>query len=809
MTTRGEGPRLATGALLFVALLAYVMSSLQVTTDITHFLPGGAPDSRIELARRIATGALSRTMVLLVDCRDRDEAAAVSRAFEAALRAEPRVAAALASLDAGPPAGVDEALWQTYEPRRFGLLAPDAAAARDRLSDEGLRAAVARLKQRIASPMSAMVTRVAPGDPFLVLPALFERAGGATANGIGVQDDRFVTTAGDGAVLFLTTTASASDSTRQRPLLDGVAAAFAAVRDGHGSTLRLWQSGASRHAIAAEDSMRADMQRVSVVSLAGIVLLYLLLFRSLQPMLLSLPVLGAGFLAGSSAVLLCYGRVHGLTLAFGAALLGVAIDYSLHFFSHLALAPDPRGPRATLQALWRSLSLCTATTVIGFAALLLAAFPGLRELALFAAVGLGASLAATWLLLPGLARPLRPTRATTALVRAIDRLTALRGPRRGLLLLPAIAVAVVIALGLPHARWDDGIGGLNRVDAALKAEDDAVRARVAPFEQRRVVVATGTDEQAALAVNDRIATALAAATAAGEVDGASGIAQLLPSAARQREVDAVVRGDATLWPRLHTALTDAGFVADGFLPFAEALAAPAAAPLLPGDLDGTPLATLVRPFRDQGPQGPIVLSFLHGVRDEPALRQRLAAIDGAALIDIEGTLTGALTEYRSRMLEMLLLGVGAVVLVVALRQRAVRPTLVALVPPLVAATGTAATLALCGQPLNLMSLMALLMVVSMGDDYGIFLVDDDAPAARDATHLSVVLSSLTTMLGFGLLALSDQPALFAIGATSMVGIGWCVLLALPSGAWFVPPRREPVPNGARGPYPAAPGRPTP
>src|SRR5690606_11543360 len=109
---RGERRRLAAGAIVFGVLLLHVVLQLRVTTDITHFLPGGEPDSRIELARRIATGELSRTMVLLVDAEDQDEAVAVSRTFERELRAEPRVAAALASLEGGPPPGVEQAIWE-------------------------------------------------------------------------------------------------------------------------------------------------------------------------------------------------------------------------------------------------------------------------------------------------------------------------------------------------------------------------------------------------------------------------------------------------------------------------------------------------------------------------------------------------------------------------------------------------------------------------------------------------------------------------------------------------------------------------
>lgn len=795
--TGGERPRLALGLLIAVAMLAFVVAKLRVTTDITHFLPHGENDHRVDLARRIATGELSRTMVLLVDAEDRDQAAVVSRAFEAELRAEPAVVAAMERLAAGPPEGIDEALWEIYHPRRFGFLAEDVDAARDRLTDEGLALAVGDLRQRLGSPMSSLITRVAPSDPFLILPRLFERLAGGSGSGFAVVDDRFVTTDGTAAALLLTTRAASSDSTAQRPLLVGVQAAFARLQRSHGAHLRLWQSGANRHAIAAEDSMQADMQRVSIVSIVGLVLLYLLLFRSVKPALLSLPVLGMGFLAGTTACLLAFGRIHGLTLAFGASLLGVAIDYSLHFYSHQALAPDPRGARHTMARMQGSLLLCATTTIVGFVTLLVSSFPGLRELALFAAVGLAASLAATWLLLPGLTRNVRVTGTGRAFTNGMRAIEGWRGNARRWMALPALVIVAVTAVGLPLATWDDSVKSLNRVDPVLKAEDDAVHARVARFEQRRVLVTEGNDEQEALRHYQGVAHTLERAKIEGAIGDYGSATPLLPSAEAQTAIDRQLRADPTLWPRLRDSLTTAGFKPEAFAPFAEDLTKPAPAPIGAQDLVGTPLESLVRPFRLGGTDGPAWLTFVHDVRDERRLHADFPdqgkhgpSSSGTLLIDIEATLGRALAEYRTSMVELLLLGVLAVIALVALKERRVRPTLLACVPPLLAAAGTVGILALCSVPMNLMSLMALLMVVSMGDDYGIFLVHDVAPEARDATYLSVLSSAMSTIFGFGLLALSDQPALRSIGLVSSIGIVLCVVLALSTGALFAPARER-------------------
>ena len=778
-----EGGRLLLGALALAALCVYVVAAWRVRADITHFLPGGARDSEVVLARQIAVGALSRPMVLLVDAGDAERAVAVSRDFEAALRADPLVGPALATLEGGPAAGFDEALYRIYQPRRFSFAARDAAAVRALLDDDGLDRAVTTLKRRLGSPMASLLSRVAPEDPFLIVPDLFDRLGGR-GEGLGLVDGRFVTTDGRSAALFASTVASSSDTTAQRPLLAGLRAVFAAVNASHGGDLVLRTTGTNRHAVAAEAAVAVDIERVSIGSTVGLLLVFLLLFASLRLPLSWLPVLVAGFLVGAASCLLAFGEIHGMTIAFGASLIGVSIDYAVHFYCHQSLAPDPAGPRATLRRVWPGLVLGCATTVVGFVVLLVATFPGLREMALFSATGLLASLAAAWVFLPGLVGPIGSTRAAAWVVRGIDAATGLRGRARLVYWLPLATTVALIAIGLPRAQWNDRLANLNRAEPELTSEDAHVMQRVVKYEQRRLVVSVGDDDEQALAANDRVAAVLAQAVPDGQVTGFRSVAGVLPSAARQREVDAAMRADPTLWPRLEQRLRDAGFVAELFTPFRDALAAPSPTALVPDDLLGSALASLVRPFvlrLDDGRTA--VLSYLNGITDAPALAARIAAVPGAAMLDIEAVLTGAFAAYRERMVTLLLFGVLAVVALVALRYRRWQLIALAIVPALLAALGTVALLGVCGIELTMLSLVALLMVVSMGVDYGIFLAEDEQhPGARGATQLGVVVDGVTTMLGFGLLAISSHPALFSIGATAGVGVTLCLVLALSFGA---------------------------
>ncbi|MFP3624391.1 MMPL family transporter, partial [Burkholderia sp. SIMBA_051] len=69
-----------------------------------------------------------------------------------------------------------------------------------------------------------------------------------------------------------------------------------------------------------------------IVSAVGIALLMLWIFRSPRLIALGFVSTGLGILCALAATLLIFGKLHLLTLVFGASLIGEAVDYSIQYF---------------------------------------------------------------------------------------------------------------------------------------------------------------------------------------------------------------------------------------------------------------------------------------------------------------------------------------------------------------------------------------------------------------------------------------------------------------------------------------------
>ena len=768
----GRVARAVLGLALLAGLTAYCVARLQVVTDITAFMADVADPKLAELSRGLASSELTRTLVLSIDDEngDPDVAIAGAQALADKLQGHPEVA----WLRAGPGELHAEAIHNLYYPRRAYLLADEEADRKDRLSDEGLRAAARELKRQLGLPTSSVVKTIAPADPLLAYPAQLKRLERAQGGGIGLRDGHFV--AEDRyALVLLATRHSPFDADSQGPLQAAIDAGFAEIDAASGGRLALEQSGVARFALASERSMKADISRISTVSIVGLVLLFLIMFRSPRLIVLSFAPLAAGVVAALAACLAIFGSVHGLTLAFGATLIGVCIDYSVHLFNHHLLDPAHGGPRASARRIWPGLLLGALTTVAGFAGLAWTSFPGLREIALFASIGVLVAALATRYWLPDFL-PMSPRPGTIQRVASawLSRLVAAMRRRRALLAaLPAAAIGLC-AVGLPRIHWSDDVRLLAALDPEMLAEDERVRARVSRMDGGRFVVAFGPDEEAALVANDAVASRLRAAEAAGEVEAFRSLHGFVWSAALQRANLEALR-DPQLPARLDAAFVAEGFRAGSFAKFFADLSQ-TPEPLRPAELAGTPLAEVARTFRAELDGGEVaIVTLVRGVRDAAAIEARLAGLESVRYFDQTATLQAAYGRYRTRTLELVVVGLVAVLAMVWIRYRRFGVAVAAFAPAVLAAATALAIVAATGAAIGILHVVALLLVLSMGVDYGVFLAESRRdPGGFEATVLSVLLACLSTVLAFGLLAMSASPALQAIG--QVVGLG--VLLSL-------------------------------
>jgi len=756
---------------LLLGLSLWQSRSLRLETDITRFLPEGEDRDRLALVQMVRASGFQRGLVLAIGLpEDRQAPDEAFLSLVHACRETLEQTGLFRHVRGGPSGDFAEAFRRVVLPRRFALFAEDPQTdVPRRFSPEGVREALDRLREALASPAGAMLRPLAPEDPLLLSRDLLDRLDRELAllsprtwQGQWFSEDLRT------AILLAETEAPAFDTERQREVLDRVRETFERLAPEHcpGASLRL--TGLPRFVVESQQRAQGDITRVSLVATAASVLLFLLFFRGVRHLpLVLLPVAG-GMVLATGLLSLLHGRVHGLTLAFGGVLIGAAIDYPIHLVQHLSLDPAFRDSGRLPGTLQRSLWAGYLTTLSAFGILALSTYPGLREIALFCTTALTGAFACSLAFVPPVLRRFP--------ARRLPRRILLRLPRR--LALPVLALVALPLLALPALRLESDARALDDAAPATLEDDARVRALLPSSALSRQVVCSGPDVQQVLRCNDRVHHRLAGLQGEGPPLPFASLHALLPSEDLQRRTLAALAAlPDSLEEDLRHALARAGFRPERFEPFFQALKEARQGtppPLLPGDLDGTPLGeardgllfprpdgwaavTLVAPAPVAGPDP------LSTLADDP----EVTVLDPQALVSRLVTASQAQT--------FLLLGLGVLVnalWMVALRGRR---GLWMLLPSVLALASVTGTLALLGWPLNFLHAVGMLLVLGMGVDYGIFLLDAASDDLSRASG-SVALAAATTLASFGGMVFARTGALVAVGTTVIFGL-LLVLLA--------------------------------
>jgi predicted exporter len=745
------------------------LSNLKVSGDLRMFMPAAQTDSQRLLLQLVGQGPGARLLLVALGGAPAETLAGHSIELAERLRQRPEFARVANGDD-----GLD-AFDQALLPYRY-LLSPtldetalDAAFLRAELSD--------RLHD-LASPAAGLVEPWIPRDPSLELLRLAERwrpaAEPERIDGVWFSAD------GERALLLLETVDGGFDPPAQRAALDAIGAAVAALEDGpDGSTLQLEISGPGAFSVLLHDRTRGEASRLGTTAALGILLILAVAYRSLRlPLLGALPLATAA-LAALAAVALLFGEVHGITLAFGFTLLGLAQDYPVHLFSHLrpAAAAGERAD-ATVRRLWPTLATGATSTCVAYLSFALAGVAGLQQLAVFAITGLlVAALATRWLLpalLPAPARELADAPALQALWRRVSRLP--RGRRW--LLLPALLACAALLLS-ERPLWDDRLGSLTPVPAELLARDGELRAELGAADVRHLLVLEAADHEGLLQASEALEPALQALVEAGAIDAFELPSHYLPSRQHQLRRQAGLPTPDRLAAALETASAGLPFKRDLFAPFlADVEAARTLPPLTPADLADSPLGVRLQALLPEGEQA-IALISLVGL-DDPAALARLAERHGdrLSLLDLKAASESLSSLYRERVLWALAGALLLLLLALRIALGGAARTVRVLAPMLLASLFTVAVLHAAGVGFTLFHLVSLVLAAGLGLDYALFFERAGGDRAEQRRTLHAVLVCVTsTVLVFGLLASSSIPVLRAIGLSVSVGVLLQCLLA--------------------------------
>jgi hypothetical protein len=838
------------GVLLLLALTRYTATHLSVDTDTSNMLSADLPWRKAELQLKKSFPALYGQLVVVLDGATPELADAAQFRLTEALRAQPDLFPEVFAAEVEPYFRRNGLLFLDREPLQ--KISGDLNRAQPFLGALSREASLRSLSMLLLRALEAPPEMSVDLSP--ALNKFAEGIGAAADGRfyqLSWQDLMGNAPASSSAKRRFITLSPQLDYSQLLPATVPIERLHELARDlkldsEHGVTVRLTGTVALEH----EELLTAF--KGAGLALGGALLLVALLLvlalRSLRLVIAAVATLVFGLIGTAAFAAVAVGHLNLISVAFGVLYVGLGIDYALYLcMQYRELVGQGMPTREALPHAAADVGgfmmVCAATTSLGFFAFIPTDFTGIAELGLISGAGMFISLILSLTLLPALIALLPPDPARVRLNpvgsgplgrmldwpyaharriwigAAVLAVTAsvlaprahfdydplnLRDPKsesvttfRELLRDPNIPALSLSALAPDAAQamaLSQHLGGLPRVARTLNLQSFVPQdqaAKLALLDDLSLNLALSAPQPVNAAPDQELQALAALRTAlpayAQRIGGAQGEAARALAQQLERFEQGLQTQDAATQAARVAALRESllGALSMQLQGLQMALAAE---PVTERDLP----PALVQRWRSADGQYRVEV-WPKEVLDNPAAMERFIAdvrtvapaAAGPPVAFVESG-QAVVKAFRYAFVSSLV----AITVLLLILLRSVMDTLIVLIPLTLAGLLTVALLVICRIPFNFANVIALPLILGVGVDYGVYLVQRGRAAAsaqinllQTSTARAVLFGALITMANFVNLMLTPHPGMVSMGVLLTVGLGMtllCALVLLPS-----------------------------
>ena len=537
--------------------------------------------------------------------------------------------------------------------------------------------------------------------------------------------------------------------------------------------VQLRLTGAPVIAAGNAECIRRDTILSVSVSVILILTLLLFAFRRVRAILYIVLSTAFGFLMALAGLALLGGEVSLIVIGIASVIIGIAVNYPLHYVCHSQEVSDSR---SVIRDLVQPLLVGNITTVAAFLTLVPLDAVSIRQLGLFSALMLIGTILFVLVVMPHLPSvsrlKLSATDDTVVTVSAMDRLIA-----HPLSVILVAAITAVMGWLSMSTSFDSDLSHLNYMTDIQRS--DMKRLSLLQGQPDGVVVYFPSDivtlEDSRQAIDSLIRL--------GIVIDEKNPSFLIPSEGKQQQRIAMWQ---SFWQThdYHSFFNQSrllGFSEEAFEPFQLLIE------------DSLPILH----YEDFSI---LTHSILQGYCNSDYSVARLTVADQADAAIIEAVLPGAfdLPSLNSKVTDALTadfnyIGFACAFIVFAflwLSFGRLEVAFIAFIPMVVGWLWILGLMQLLDIHFNVVNIILATFIFGQGDDYTIFITEGLVRDYRQGTghkilvgyQRSIILSAIIMLVGIGSLIVSDHPAMFSLAEVTIIGMSVVVLMA-----WILPP----------------------
>ena len=539
-------------------------------------------------------------------------------------------------------------------------------------------------------------------------------------------------------------------------------------------------------AVAAANATQMQKDTLFTLSLTVVLLLILIwyVFRKKRaPVLLLLPVLFGG-LMGLAITYLIQGSISIIAIGSGAVILGIAIDFSVHFMSH---ARTHQNMEENVRSLVAPLTLGAFTTIGAFFALQFTNAPVLQDLGLFAGSSLlGASLF-TLIFLPHLFKENKKANQVPFKENVIDKIAKLNPDRNKYLIVLVLLVTPIMFYFSGKVQFDADLMNLNYMSPELKEAQEELNKDNAFALSSVFIVAKDSTEDGASERMAKVNGLLNRFLQTGGIRKMVNPLSILP--AKSEQENRIERWNSFWNEDKKKSVTESvnklawanGFSAAAFEDFEQTLNKTYSG------FDETTSSFLMSlmpdAFSSKGGAHLLITTLKVRQSDRAELLNAFSNQDQVIATDRQSVTASLLDLLTEDFNQVFLISGLLVFFALLIAYGRIELALISFLPLAITWVWILGIMAILGLKFNIVNIIISTLIFGLGDDYSIFMMDGLMEKYKTGknriaqTRSAVYLSVITTIIGLGTLIFAEHPALKSIAAISIVGLLSVVLIS--------------------------------
>lgn len=548
-------------------------------------------------------------------------------------------------------------------------------------------------------------------------------------------------------------------------------------------------TGAPVIAVGNASQIKEDSKWAISISVTLILLLLVFSFRKVKNLLLIGVAIIFGWLFAMGFIAVMRSDVSLIVLGIGSIIIGIAVNYPLHFVLHT----DHSGTvREVLKEMVSPLLIGNITTVGAFASLIPLDAPALRDLGLFAAFMLVGTILFVLVFLPHL---VKKRQAEEEERLTFGKISSMSPERHRWLLWVILALTLIFGWYSLDTSFDTNMHHINYMSDTQTELLSSMRATAGLNDTANVyVVAEGETWDEALQHRQAIAPLLDSLKSAGKMHSYTDVTTIICSQQEQqlridRWNDFWENHRAEAMAQLRKKAPAHGFNVEAFSGFESILSdtyeprsfdyfEPLRSVLFSGSFSESTGRCSVVDVIDAGGLDPVPV--------EEVLNERLDGVGYA--FDFVG-MNSAIANSLSSDFNYIGFACGFIVfLFLWISFGRLELSLLAFLPMALGWIWILGIMSMLDMQFNIVNVILATFIFGQGDDYTIFITDGLLNEYAYRKKLlpsyknSIVISALIMFIGMGSLIVAKHPALHSLAEVTIVGMFTVVLMA-----WVVPP----------------------